>query len=286
MLVFAQLVEHCASSNWAQSSGDFAQNEVYPYIPSPANQHWSGRFGHSTVIALDQNADPNVANLGQVYLMGGDSDDGDGTEQDFTMGNLDTTWNNGYKNDVWRMSGTEWLSRGDLRQRTHYRQKITKVMSRIKYEKIQPGLAPPVGTTHDDWIICQSYFSDSPYPSTQRQKCNGENPVQWSPRRHHASVYFKGAIYLMGGRAREYVELLETRSVGGVLQSLQPRVREVEAVAMSHFTTKREAIIYKSDVWKSFDGVSWKLVTPGTLVVTPSDLLSPLPPPPSPPPPQ
>lgn len=270
LLLILHQLHYSEQSNWAQSSGDFAQNVVFPYIPSPANRHWQGRFGHATVVAYNPNADKDKADLGKVYLVGGDTNYGDKTSKPFTMGKLDQVWNNGYKNDVWRMGGTDWLIRGDNRVRTAYRQKVPKVTSKIKWEQVSPGLVPPVGVSYDDWIICQPYFgSGNEYRAKRAQLCKeGTNTVQWSPRRHHALVYFKGsdgkwAMYLMGGRAREYVELPEERSIGGVLQQLQPRVKEAENVAMSRVTTKREAIVLKSDVWKSFDGESWELVTPG-----------------------
>ena len=84
--------------------------------------------------------------------------------------------------------------------------------------------------------------------------------VMWSPRRHHASIYFKGELPSWG-RAREYVELAETRSVGGIIG---PRVKDVPYVGENQpqkFTTQREASVY-NDVWKSADGLSWTLVTP------------------------
>ena len=67
----------------------------------------------------------------------------------------------------------------------------------------------------------------------------------------------------MGGRAREYVELSEIRSVGGIIG---PRVKDVPYVGenqLQKFTTQREASVYKSDVWRSADGLTWTLVTPG-----------------------
>jgi len=52
--------------------------------------------------------------------------------------------------------------------------------------------------------------------------------IMWSPRRHHAAVVFhmvdesdnnkkKPYIIVLGGRAREFVELPEERSVGGII---------------------------------------------------------------------
>lgn len=65
----------------------------------------------------------------------------------------------------------------------------------------------------------------------------------------------------MGGRAREFVDLPEQRSVGGILD---PRIQDIpEANGLQLFSTQREASVYKSDVWRSLDGENWELVTPG-----------------------
>lgn len=268
-LILASQVPSGHPANWAQSSGDFAQNVVFPYIPSPSNRHWQGRFGHATVMAKDPDAPQDQANLGRVYLLGGDTNDGDKSVRPFKAGLLDLQWNNGYKNDVWRMKGTDWVMKGDMRIRTKYRQKTPRVVSRIQWEQVGSPKAPPPGVTYDDWIICQAYFASGGRFATRRAALcpNGINEAMWSPRRHHSAVYFQGtdgrwAIYVLGGRAREFVALGPERSVGGVQQNIQPRVVEAQ-VGQALSTTQREAIVYKSDIWRSFDGDSWELVTPG-----------------------
>lgn len=63
----------------------------------------------------------------------------------------------------------------------------------------------------------------------------------------------------MGGRAREFVDLPHLESVGGIVG---PRVQDVQGIHML-YTTQREHIVVKNDVWKSADGVTWTLATPG-----------------------
>ena len=53
LIIFASLVQECLTSNWAQTSGEMAQNVVFPAIPSPYLKHWEARFGHATVVAQD-----------------------------------------------------------------------------------------------------------------------------------------------------------------------------------------------------------------------------------------
>jgi hypothetical protein len=250
--------------NWAQTSGEMAQNVVFPSMPSPAIKHWQARFGHATVIAADVNPDPEVNSLGKVFLMGGDSFSEDKTIRDLSPGAFDTSWEHGYKNDVWSTTGTEWYTGGDPRERNEYHQKIPHTTSKMKYELMTSGRHPPPGMTYEDWIICQPYFSNFKYGVRQAALCETEvNIVHWSPRRHHAAVYFNGYIYLMGGRAREFMELPEDRAISGIIG---PRVKDVPWVGenkLQRFTTKKEASITKSDVWRSRDGIHWNLVTPG-----------------------
>lgn len=37
------------AANWAQSSGYIEQNNVFPYIPSPATKHWQARYGSTSI---------------------------------------------------------------------------------------------------------------------------------------------------------------------------------------------------------------------------------------------
>ena len=88
--------EFVLSANWAQSSGDIAQNIVIPYYPSPPNPHWAARFGMVSIIAPPV----DTSSLGFIYLMGGDTYDGSKTNLNFKPGLTDPRWENGYKNDV------------------------------------------------------------------------------------------------------------------------------------------------------------------------------------------
>lgn len=215
-------------------------------------------------IDLQVSPDPEVVSLGQVYLLGGDTFSDDKSIRDLSPGSFDTSWEHGYKNDVWSTTGTEWYTGGDPRARNEYRQKLPHTTSKMVWEIKSPGRHPPPGQTYDDWLICQPYFSNTKYKAKQAELCGLEaNAVHWSPRRHHGAVYFNGYIYLMGGRAREFQVLTEERSISGIIG---PRIKEIPFVGenkLQRFTTKRETSLSKSDVWKSRDGITWNLVTPG-----------------------
>lgn len=143
-------------------------------------------------------------------------------------------------------------------------------------------MLPPPRVTYDDWIICQGYFNQPQYTKRRNEICSDGkySNVQWSPRRHHASVVFKGFIYVFGGRARELVEYPEARSVGGIIgprvldptsrtiyttQRLTKAIHYVHGFSLMHCFAFREASVYKNDVWKSADGKNWILVTPGKI---------------------
>jgi len=220
-------------------------------------------IGHTSVVYPELSEVKGTETTGEVYVMGGD------TYADVplykTQGILDLSWANGFKNDVWRMKGTEWQVGGDYSLRDDlYGRKIPKVKSRMEWERINGGAYPPQGMTYEDWILCEPFFSGSKYAARQAARgCDTfERNVQWSPRRHHASVFFDGHLWIFGGRAREFVELAESRSVGGILT---PRIKDVEGLLADPqpHSTQREAIVVKNDVWKSEDGRTWVLVTPG-----------------------
>lgn len=94
---------------------------------------------------------------GFVYLLGGDTYDGGNTSANIMNGQYDTRWENGYKNDIWKMAGTEWLVKGDPRLRSNH-QKLPKVSSYLRWKLINSGSHPPPRTTYDKWIGCETYF--------------------------------------------------------------------------------------------------------------------------------
>jgi hypothetical protein len=139
--------------------------------------------------------------------------------------------------------------------------------SQMTWKELTSGLIPPPQVSYDEWLKCQPAVIDVLADSSI---CNDENmkySVMWSPRRHHAAVYFNNYIWVLGGRARELSEIEEIRTVGGITT---PRVHDIyrdwPGVGVNFkqkFTNAREMSVVKSDVWKSVDGVNWILVTPG-----------------------
>ena len=230
------LLFNVASANWAQASGFFEQNVVIPKIPgvNTANAHWQARFGMSII----QSSDPS-GGIGTVWLLGGDTYDGTSGRFNSGPGLMDQTWGNGYKNDVWSMTTAEWKMEGNIRLRTEYKQKIPDVKSELTWKLRSAGLLPPPGMTYNNFTICESYFGQQErYKALRQALCDptrdGVPPSsQWSPRRHHGGVYFKNQLYIMGGRAREFVELPEIRSVGGIMG---PRVKVCCKRHKIHFT--------------------------------------------------
>lgn len=153
-----------------------------------------------------------------MYLLGGDTYDEDLTSRSQLPGVLDMKWETGYKNDVWKMTGTEWFLKGDPRLRGPYHQKIPKVESRVKWDSVQQGLRPPRGMTFEEWTKCEPFFRNL----NNAHNCDDPNQppppnTMWSPRRHHAGVYFDGYLWIMGGRAREFIYFPEHRSIGGII---------------------------------------------------------------------
>jgi hypothetical protein len=94
----------------------------------------------------------------------------------------------------------------------------------------------------------------------------------WSPRRSHAGIYFNGYLYVMGGRAREFVSLPREQAIGGILGPLVQDIpltlngKDITENQGQRFSTQREISYLKNDVWRSKDGIEWELVTPGCRV--------------------
>eukprot|EP01031_Cornospumella_fuschlensis_P035821 gene35821-43448_t len=247
------------AANWAQSSGEISQNTAIPYVPAPApySKHWSARYGMATIVT----STTNLSSFSYVYLLGGDSYDGDDTQRNYKPGLIDQKWENGYKNDVWRMRGTEWFVKGDPRLRIpvaqHRGQKIPRTYSKLEWEPMElEAMQPDQGMSYDEWISCEQYFRNR---AVQGVDCNRPRPVMWSPRRHHQGVFHRGALYILGGRAREFLVLPQDEAVGG---ELSPRIENIPG-AQQDFTLQKEVSVLKNDVWRSFNGKEWQLVTPG-----------------------
>eukprot|EP01039_Chlorochromonas_danica_P008280 gene8280-9129_t len=245
-------------ANWAQSSGEMAQNIAIPYLPAPATPHWSPRFGMATIVT----STTNLSSSAYIYVLGGDSYDGHNTRRNYQAGLLDYSWENGFKNDVWRTEGTEWYVKGDVRLKTKYHQKVPRVYSKLQWEQVSAGLRPSLGTTQDDWISCEAFFRNKNQAGSDCSS-DTDRDVMWSPRRNHAGVYFKGYLWVMGGRAREFVDLTQQESVGGIIGQRIQDIPRTANNALQQFSTQREIALVKSDVWRSSDGATWELVTPG-----------------------
>jgi hypothetical protein len=158
-----------------------------------------------------------ISGVGTVYLLGGDTNVGDSVKDHPAPGLVQIKFETGYKNDVWKMSGTEWYVKGDIRLRGKYHQKIPKTESLMAWTQVTGGNQPPPDLTYDEWIVCEPFFNNAEFAELRSTYCSGETPrVQWSPRRHHGGVYFNGEMYILGGRAREFVRFSENRAVGGI----------------------------------------------------------------------
>lgn len=133
--------------------------------------------------------------------------------------------------------------------------------------------------TNDEWIACQDSIKDRldytlilPDPSV----CNdppqfcyemdgpGCHPQamwkkdnMWSPRRGLGAASANGKVFVVGGHAREYARIDDSRLIGGLAG--QKRIETVK-----EHSTIREDLVLKNDVWSSGDeGTTWQLVNPG-----------------------
>ena len=303
------LIQLVNASNWAQVSGPLKQNVVLTQHPAPAHPHWGPRFGMA-VVRFASGPTPDV---GEIFLVGGDTYDEKFTLEEQNNGFIDSKNAHGYKNDVWKTVGTDWAGwtvRSDIRETNNVkvyirypsgkykRQRMPRVYSELHWDQVEAGRNPPPGITHDQWISCillKSANGNKKYEELVSQAgydCNQDNFVnsrQWAPRRHHGLIQFKETafspndaacsvqnwIFVLGGRAREFVDLPENKSIGGILGGISGvRIKNIynsqadlgitaPEYEKASERTARETIIVKSDVWKSPNGYEWELVTPG-----------------------
>lgn len=258
------------STNWAQTTGKTAQNVVVPRRPTPDFRHWSERYGAAVILAREPSEiykspdEELVDEENVIYLMGGDSYDGDHTAPD--EDSRQPALPMGYKNDVWRSTGTEWLVDNDNRIHNEFGESETRVESKMVWEEVAPGIIPPPGTTNDEWLRCELAVRKAWLPDpTICQETVNQYQVHWSPRRNLGATYLNGYIWVMGGRARELARLPEAHAIGGIMS---PRIEDISRKVFGvnndqQFTSQREVSTYKSDVWKSRDGETWELVTAG-----------------------
>ena len=252
-----------SGTNWAQTTGKTHQNVVIPRRPTPDYRHWGERYGAAVVLAREPNEvyDPDEEQV--VYYMGGDSYDNDHTVPD--EDSRQPAFAMGYKNDVWKSGGTEWLVDNDNRIHNEFGESETRVESKMLWEEVTPGLIPPPGTTYDYWLRCELVVRQALDDPTICQLDENQYNVHWSPRRNLGATYLNGYLWVMGGRARELARLPEEDSIGGIMT---PRINDISRERFGvnfdqRFTSQREVSTYKSDVWKSRDGETWELVTPG-----------------------
>jgi len=162
--------------------------------------------------------------------------------------------------------------------------------SNMRWREVTPGrVAPPtwpngpkysLPMTNDDWIACQdsikkrlAYTTALPDPSvckdppqfcydhTNARGCHAQGMWKrenmWSPRRGLGAASANGKIFVIGGQAREYGRIDDSRLIGGL--GGQKRIETVK-----DHSTIQEDLVLKNDVWSSDDrGATWELVSPG-----------------------
>lgn len=249
---FFTLIVGVLASNWAQTTGVQMQTTTIPYIPSKQLPHWSARMGHAVAVS-------NVSDDGEkifeadsyVFLIGGDDYNCRADEQD-QFDQYNTV--HGLKNDVWRLKAPDretWYIKADATDRTFYDHEFPEQHSTLRWELVSEGHIPDVGQTYEDFIQCEEF-----YPQPQRtRECRDSEGSWFSQRRNHQVAMYGRKLFVIGGRAREHMELPQDRAVGGIIG---PRPLQ-EA-----YSTWRETSVLKNDIWVSEDlGSSWKLIQAG-----------------------
>jgi len=197
------------------------------------------------------------------------------------------------RNDVW-VSSSQSSWRVDDRYYNTNRDTFFNselIRSEMKWYEANPGRVSPATwtsgpkysqpLTNDEWIACQdsikdrldytlalpdpSYCDEPPeycYEDMDHAGCHEQGiwkrDNMWSPRRGHSAVVANDKLFVIGGEAREYARIDDSRLVGGL--GNQHRIETVK-----DHSTIREELVLKNDVWVSSDGqgLSWELANPG-----------------------
>lgn len=129
----------------------------------------------------------------------------------------------------------------------------------MSWQAANRGFVPPEGVSYEDWIQCQGGFerrNTTLCADTTSAPGFYVGTNMWSPRRNLGAAHLRGALYVMGGRARDLDPVPKDRMVGGILGH--------ELGQDGFLSTKREPSVLTNDVWKSMDGgETWTLVTAG-----------------------
>ena len=199
------------------------------------------------------------------------------SDADFASGKL--------RNDIWigQIAGSQSSWQVDDR---HFTENglfnPALIQSQMTWSNINPGRVPPPfwatdeqhppPLTNDEWIACQdsikhklvdpSICNEPPvfcYEDIKILGCNEQavwkKDNMWSPRRGFSAAVANGKIFVIGGRAREYARISDSRLIGDIAG--RGRVE----TSRDH-STIREDVMLKNDVWSSEDeGRTWKLVS-------------------------
>lgn len=256
------------ASNWVQLNGQPQQTVV-----TTTRQEFSPRWGGQLVV-LDNTElvqtpsgalrfPPPDEELRMVYLAGDDHivDSGGG----------------GYRNDVWYLSGLNVEAVQKLTERTRYSARVPKIVSRStwkqarlpdvlrsgRYEVVDNGgdVTPPEGVMYRDWLCC---VRGANIPCRNGIECDPVDPFaggrRFSPRRNFATAVIPQSgevparLVVLGGRARALEDIPEDRAVGGIIP---PRQISMEKTLLTN------------DIWESYNGEEWRLISPGCWVQQP-----------------
>eukprot|EP00804_Cyclotella_cryptica_P001587 CCRYP_014936-RB/>CCRYP_014936-RB protein AED:0.02 eAED:0.02 QI:12561/0.87/0.77/1/0.25/0/9/0/1053 len=258
---------------------------------------WSARWGHAAVVLNqsiprryltdEENSARAKGSHPVVVLLGGD----DGLPRDTNNLTTKSAWGIGsgkLRNDVWvgklaSASQSSWqvddrfFADGGMFT-------PNLIQSKMRWIEVNPGRIAPATwqsgrkygspLTNEEWIACQekikhklidpSICNEPPrfcYDDIRIPGCTAQavwkRDNMWSPRRGFGAQVVNNKIYVIGGRAREYARIDDSRLVGDIAG--RGRVE-----TMRDHSTIRENLLVKNDIWSSEDdGRTWKLVSPG-----------------------
>ena len=185
-----------------------------------------------------------------------------------------------YMNDVWSAPGVKWATFTSTVEKDKWGRPRPRRRSKTVWRLESQLKEPPPGVSYRTWIACAAsrvnYAGVICNPSDfhviddiqywhEGMKCVCDfqrDPYpgrMLSPRRAHSSIGFRRKAYVMGGRARNIVDIPYDEAAGGIASDdhINQRVNESGRIRF------REKLELMNDIWETTNGKEWVLTTPG-----------------------
>jgi hypothetical protein len=272
------------SANWAQING-----KPYMDINSVQLTGWEERWAHSACNFQQQRPVPceyveGVDDYIESLIDSGSTVAATSDDQLILVIGGDTYRHSDgygyYMNDVWSAPGVKWATFTSTIEKDKWGRPRPRRRSKVVWKLESQLKEPPPGVDYYTWIACAAAHVN--YPGVQCDKslfkivdeieywhedmkceCDPQKDPypgrMFSPRRAHSSIAYRRKAYIMGGRARNIMDIPYDEAVGGI-----PTDNHILQVKNKSLRVRyREKTVLMNDIWETSNGKDWFITTPG-----------------------